>query len=203
MKLYYFPHACALADHIVLEWLGVPYQAIKLTPAGTKSPEYLAMNSHGTVPVLIDGDFVLDQNAAILCYLAELHPDEHLLGDGSLRSRAEVMRWLSFLNSDLHPAFKPIFSPARFHPDPAAAEVVIATARRKVQHYLDYLDLQLDSRDWLTGDRSIADPYLFVMLRWVIRLEIGLDTHHHLSRFLHRMNNDPLVRAAIACEEDY
>ena len=201
MKLYYFPHACSLADHIVLEWVGVPYQTVRMDLAGTKAPEYLALNANGTVPLLIDGDFILDQNAAILCYVAELHPHAQLLGDGSARSRAEVMRWLSFLNSDLHPAFKPIFTPARFHPDPEVAEALGATARGNVRKYLMHLEARLEGREWLTDARSIADPYLFVMLRWTIRLRIGLDGFDRLSRFLERMNADPGVRAAILSEE--
>jgi glutathione S-transferase len=118
MQLYYFPGSCALADHIVLEWTGAKYEAIKLDRAATKSPEFLELNPSGAVPVLVDGDFVLTQNVAILSYLAELYPDARLYGDGTPRGRAEVMRWLGILNSDMHPAFKPIFGAARFHPDP-------------------------------------------------------------------------------------
>src|SRR5262245_4707596 len=117
MKLYYVPGACSLADHIVLEWIGEPHETVKMTWAGVKSREYLALNPDGAVPLLIDGDYALTQNAAILCYLADRHPEARLLGDGTPRGRAEVMKWLAFLNSDLHPAFKPIFSPSRFLPD--------------------------------------------------------------------------------------
>jgi glutathione S-transferase len=74
MKLYYFPGACALADHIVLEWMGAPYGTVKLDRAALKSPEFLALNPRAAVPVLVDGDFTLTQNAAILCYLAERYP---------------------------------------------------------------------------------------------------------------------------------
>ena len=79
MKLYYFPGACSLADHIVLEWIGAPYETVELDRAALKSPEFLALNPNGAVPVLVDGDFVLTQNVAILCYLAERYPDARLL----------------------------------------------------------------------------------------------------------------------------
>jgi glutathione S-transferase len=201
MKLYYFPGACSLADHIVLEWIGAPYQAVKMDLAGTKSPEYLALNPNGTVPLLVDGDFVLSQNVAILHYLAERHPTARLLGDGTSRGRADVLRWLALLNSDVHPAFKPIFKPSRFHPDMSVARVISDTARGHVREYLEQLDARLQERDWLANERSIADPYLFVLLRWTIRLEIesrGLD---NLARFFARMCVDPGVRAAIIAEE--
>ena len=56
MKLYYFVGACSLADHIVLEWTGAPYETVKMSHASVKSPEYLALNPNGTVPLLTDGD---------------------------------------------------------------------------------------------------------------------------------------------------
>jgi glutathione S-transferase len=201
MKLYYFPGACSLATHIVLEWLGAPYDTVKLDLAGTKSPEFLALNPNGAVPLLIDGDFVLSQNAAILFYLAERHPNARLLGDGSARERFEVLRWLSFLNSDLHSAFKPIFKPGRFHPDTSTARVIADTARAHVREYLERVDTHLRGRDWLTEQRSIADPYLFVMLRWAMKLRIDLSGLENLTRFFSRMSADTSVRAAIIAEE--
>jgi glutathione S-transferase len=201
MKLYYFVGACSLADHIVLEWTGAQYETVKMTLQSVKSPEYLALNPNGTVPLLTDGDWVLSQNVAILPYLADLHPEAQLLGDGSLRGRADVMRWLGFLDSDLHPAFKPIYTPTRFLSDPTFAGALAETARANVRTLLRRVDSQFEDREWLADRRSIADPYLFVMLRWVVRLDIGLDGFANLSRFAERMYADPGVHAAIAAEE--
>lgn len=201
MKLYYFRGACSLADHIVLEWIGAPYQTVEMTHASIKSAEYLALNPMGTVPLLMDGDVLLSQNAAILTYLAERYPDARLLGGGNARGRAEVMEWLSFLNSDLHPAFKPIFSPTRFYPDEKYSVAVADTARNRVRAYLDILNTRLERRNWLANERSIADPYLFVMLRWAIKLKVDLNGRSNLWRFLERMYSDPGVRAAVLDEE--
>lgn len=202
MKLYYFVGACSLADHIVLEWIGAPYEAVRMTRESIRSPEYLALSPNGTVPLLIDGDFVLTQNAAILTYLADLHPKMNLLGDGSLRGRADVMRWLSFLNSDVHPAFKPIFAPGRFLAEPTHAGAIQNNARDHVSDYLAQIDGWLEGRDWLTEERSVADPYLFVMLRWAARLHVPLDGLTNLSRFTARMYADGGVQRAISAEED-
>jgi glutathione S-transferase len=202
VKLFYFPGACSLADHIVLEWIGKPYETVKLSHAGTKSPEYLAVNPHGTVPLLIDGDFILSQNGAILHYLAERNPEARLFGDGTARGRAEVLRWLCLLNSDVHPAFKPIFKPSAFHPDSAVARVIADTARMRVREHLERLDLRLQGRDWVVTERSIADPYLFVLLRWTQRLEVDSSGLGNLARFFERMHADAGVREAILAEED-
>jgi glutathione S-transferase len=53
MQLYYFPGACSLASHIALEWVGAPYETVKMDLPGTKSPEYLALNPNGAVPLLV------------------------------------------------------------------------------------------------------------------------------------------------------
>jgi len=202
MKLYYSPGACSLADHIVLEWVGASYETVRLSRASLKAPEYLAINEGGTVPLLVDGDFFLTENAAILTYVADLYPKAQLVGDGTPRGRAEVMRWLGFLNSELHPAFKLIYLPVQFQPDEAVAVAIIEASRIRVREFLARLDARLEGRDWLTGERSIADPYLYVMLRWAIRLEIGLYGFTNLVRFAERMYQDSGVRAAITAEED-
>ena len=201
MKLFYMPGASALADHIVLEWSGQPYETVRMDRHSIKAPEYLALNPTGTVPLLVDGDFTLTENVAILGYLADLHPQLQLAGDGSPRARAEVMRWLGFLNSDVHKAFRPIFFPERYLPDDGQAARLAATARSHVREYLARLDAQLAGRAWLTGQRSIADAYHFVMLRWAIGTKVGLHGLDHLTAFVRRMHADEGVHAALVMEE--
>ena len=201
MKLYSKPGACSTADDIALQWTGQPFELKVVSAEEMKSPAFLALNPAGAVPVLVDGDFVLTQNVAILGYLAEQHPKARLYGDGTARGRAEVMRWLGILNSDVHPAFKPIFGPGRFHPDPAAAGILADTARARVRSYLELLDNRLRGRDWLVDDRSIADPYLFVMVRWARRLSIDAGGLDNLQRFFERMQADAGVRAALTAQE--
>ena len=201
MKLYYFPGSCALADHIVLEWIGAPYEAVKLDREGLKSPEFLALNPSGAVPVLVDGDFVLTQNVAILGYLAEQHPKARLYGDGTARGRAEVMRWLGILNSDVHPAFKPLFGAANYLEDPVLIDKAKDNARQNLRKLFERLDGQLAGRDFVVGQRSIVDPYLFVTLRWAKGQNVDLSGLDNLARFMQRMNDDPGVKKVLAEHE--
>ena len=201
MKLYFMPGACSLADLIVLDWIGAPHQAIRMDLDSIKSPDYLAINAGGTVPLLVHGDFLLTENVAILGYLADLHPDAALLGDGSARGRAEVMRWLGFLNSDVHKAFKPLFSPARFLDERDRDDELARNARHHVRLYLKRLEARMEGRDWLTGARSVADPYLFVVLGWAQAKLVDLQGLPSLARFGDRMASDPGVRAALRAEQ--
>jgi glutathione S-transferase len=200
MKLYTKPGACSLTDHIVLEWIGKPFEVKVLTGAEMKQPEYLAINPAGAVPALVDGDFKLTQNAAILNYLADLNPESHLGGDGTPKSRADINRWLSFLNADVHPAFHPLFGSTAFLEDAAAIEKTKDTARKKLRGLFERANQQLEGRDWLTGTRSIADPYLFVTLQWTKKLGVDLSGLDNLAAFDKRMAADAGVQRALRTE---
>jgi glutathione S-transferase len=199
MKLYYLPGACSLADHIVLEWVGAAYEAHQVQRDELRSPAYLAINPSGQVPALQDDGWMLTENVAILAYLADRFPEAGLAGEGP-RGRAETLRWLAYLNSDVHQAFKPLFNPARFVTDESAHAELQANARTRLRGMFERLDAQLADRDWLTGTRSIADPYLFVVQRWARGKGVDLSGLDHLERFAQRMRDDAGVRAAMKAE---
>lgn len=200
MKLYYFPGACPLVTHIVLEWIGKPYDTQRLTREETKEPAYLALNPEGLVPTLVDGDFVLTQSAAILEYLAELNPQAELLGDDPV-SRAETRRWLSFCNSDMHRTFGLIFGASKFSDgNEAAAQTLSAKATDMLRSFFAIANDRLRGRDWLTGQRSVADPYLYVLLRWAHAKEVPVDDFAELTRFYAHMERDPGVQAALRAQ---
>lgn len=202
MKLYYMPGACSLATHIVLEWIGAPYEAVRVPRDKLKDPEFLAINPAGAVPALVeDNGWVLTQNAAILHYLADLHPGAGLTGDGTLRGRAEVNRWLSLLNADLHKAFVPIFAPGKFIADESQHDAVKASARGNVRILLERINDHLANNEWLADNRrSIADPYLFVTTRWARGVGVDLTGLDNLAAFMNRMEGDASVRKALADE---
>ena len=200
MKLYYFPGACPLASHIALEWIGKPYETVRLTREQTKEPEYLALNPAGAVPTLVDGDFVLTQSAAILNYLGELSPEAGLLGD-TPRERAETHRWLGFCNSDLHKTFGLVFGAAYFSGgDEAIGQTLSAKATETLQRLFALANERLRGRDWLTGKRSVADAYLFVVLLWADMKSIPLPGLDELRAFQSRMRADAGVQAAMQAQ---
>ncbi len=200
MKLYYMPGACSLADHITLEWTGAPYETQKMTHADIKRPEYLLLNAAGAVPTLEEDGWTLTQNAAILNYLADSFPDAKLGGDGSAKSRAEVNRWLGFVNADVHPAFKPLFGATGYLEDNAVVKKTKDHARRQLRGYFEQADKQLGSRDWIAGMRSIADPYLFVVTRWAKAMKVDLSGLDRLDAWFGRMQADAGVQQALQDE---
>lgn len=199
MKLYYKPGACSMSDHLALEWIGKPYTAEKMSNENLKSPDYLKLNPAGAVPVLEHDGWVLTQNVAILNYLADAFPEAGLGGDGTPRSRAEVNRWLAFLNADVHTAFHPLFGSTSYL-DEASVEQTKSHARTKLRDLFGRADAQLQGKQWLTGHRSIADAYLYVVTRWAKAMNIDLAGYNHLAAFVQHMSADPAVRKVLADE---
>lgn len=200
LKLHYLPGACSLTDHIVLEWIGLPYEAHPVARDELRSPAFLAISPNGQVPVLEEDGWALTENMAILNYLADRFPDAKLGGDGTPRGRAEVNRWLAFVNSDIHPAFKPIFGSKSFISDETQHADLQQHARAKLRGLFERANAQLAGRDWLAGSRSIADPYLFVVLRWAQAKGVDLHGLDYLADFSRRMHADAGVQAAMRAE---
>jgi len=197
MKLYSFPGSCALATNIALEWIGAPYSVELIRKEDLGKPELLKLNSNHKVPILDLDGWILYENAAILNYLADIFPEAKLGGDGTPKSRAEVNRWLAVINSDMHPAYTPLFGATEYLGDKAMIEKTKDNARKVLRSYFERLDKQLQGRDWIAGERSIADTYLFVLLLWSHIVNVDLTGLDNLKQFERRMRADAGVKKAL------
>ncbi len=200
MKLYYFPGACALAPHIVLEWVDADYEAIRIEKG---DPEYRKVNPLGVVPAIEYDGRVYTQADAILHWLAERFEDAKLGAHGSPDDNYELNNWMAFLTGDLHPAFFPFFNTPRYTTaeDDESLAAVKAAAEAKVGSYLDFMDAHMQGREFLVGDRkSIADAYAVPMLRWVRLLGKTLDQYPALDAYLARLQDDPGVERALEAQ---
>jgi glutathione S-transferase len=201
-RLYYSVGACSLAPHIALEWIGAPYEAVKVQ-YGAK--ELLAVNPAGAVPTLREDDgWLLTQCGPILDYLAAKHPEAGLSGGDGIRAKAEAHRWSAFFTSDVHAAFWPIFMPDRYTTDQseAARQAVVKAGHRLVAKQLGVLDRHLKNRDCiLDGGRSVIDAYSFPMIRWAMKLLPGGLTGYPNVQALHDgIAADPAVQRVLAHE---
>lgn len=200
MKLYSKPGACSTADHIALQWTGQPYDVELVDGQSMKAPAFLKINPNGAVPALVDGDFVLTQNAAIMGYIADSFPQAGLAGDGSAQQRAEANRWLAFVNSDVHPAFLPLFAPGKFIADEALFDDLRAAARKRLRGLFEQADRQLADKPWLAGFRSYADPYFYITLRWAQGVKVDLSGLDHLAAYTARLEADDGVQTVLKAE---
>lgn len=197
MKLYYSPGACSQAAHIVLHEAGLDHssEAVDLRSHRTAGGgDYYAINPKGPVPALeLDGGEVLTENGAVLQYLGDQAHDERLLPTSGL-ARYRVIEWLSYLASDIHKSFGPLF-------DPASSDAAKQAARDVVVNKLDFVSESLDGRDYLTGDTmSVADPYLFAILGWTGVHGIALSRWSNLVAFRQRMEQRESVQSVMRAE---
>lgn len=199
MKLYYLPGACSLASHIVLREVGDRFDLDKLDHASKKTEggkDFLAINPKGYVPVLtLDSGDVLTEGAAILQYIADQHPETGLAPAAGTLERFRLNENLTFISSELHKSFSPLFNPAISDAEKQAAET-------RVRQKLDQVERQLsDGRSYLLGETfTVADAYLFVVTNWTGMFGIALDSWPHLAAFQQRVAAREAVQSALKAE---
>lgn len=208
LTLHYHPGNASLAPHILLRELGVPFELAHVDRArdAHKSPAYLKLNPNGLIPVLVDGDLVLYEAAAICLHLADTHPAAGLVPALGSAERAHCYKWLTWMSNTLQATLMAYFYPERWVDagnDTAVAQVR-AHAMAKVHGLLQQLDDQFAAHGgpWLLGARySAADPYAFMLCRWTRGFASRPARESpHLAPYLQRMAARPAVQQAIAAE---
>lgn len=200
MKLYAMTGACSMVPHTALEWTKAQYELKLISLKDTKTPEYLKLNPQGAVPLIVDGDFSLSQNVAILEYINAIYPQAKLFGTGDVKAQAKVKHFLAYLNADVHKTFGPIFHPEGMLPKGEGKEDLVETAKKKLVKSMQYPNECLNGQDYLTGELTIADVYLYVMLRWSKQIQLDLSQYANLAPFISRMENNEGVKAVLEQE---
>lgn len=204
-KLYYYPGNANLAPHMLLEELGVDYELVLVDRNNNahKSPEYLKLNPAGRIPVLIDGDLVLFESAAICLHLADRHPQAALAPAVGTIERAHFYKWLMYLTNTLQAELLTWFYPERLASDTAAIAQVKAHAETRVGAMLDLIENTLaDGGPYLLGPHySAVDPYLLMLSRWTRMMRYPARQRPHLGRYLELMVSRPAVQRAFAGED--
>jgi glutathione S-transferase len=200
MKLYYMPGACSLSPHIVAREAGLPIQLV-LVGRDKKLPDgrdYRTVNPNGYVPALeLDDGTVLTEGPTIVQYLADQVPDLGLAPPAGSIQRYKLMSWLGFINTELHKTFSPLFNPKT--PD-AFKEMT----REKLSERFAYVNDQLARPEhrYLTGGTfTVADAYLFVILRWANGMGFDLAKWPRLKEFFADVASRPAVDTALDVEK--
>ena len=209
MQLHYYPGNASFTPNVLLHEAGAPFELklVKRMEGAHKQPEYLKLNPNGLIPVLVDGELVLYETAAICLYLADKFPAAALAPPLGSVQRAHFYKWLAWLTNTLQATLIVYFYPERWvdDGDADAAAQVKARAMSKVQAQLDLLDAQLavHSGPWLLGaGYSAADAYAFMLCRWTR----GFATrpardYPHIAPYLKRVLERPAVQRVFAAEE--
>lgn len=207
MKLYFSPGACCMSCHIALAEAKIPFELVyagKKMDAQAKE-SFLKLNPLGAVPTLVlDDGRILTQNIAILEYIADQKPECHLLPKVGSYERADVVRWLSFVASDLHKAFSPLFRLTQISHNADAQHDIKKWCFATIEKYFSMLESHLAGKKFLTGDQfTIADAYLFTVCRWTKAVSFPIEQFTVLNKYIDTVASRPSVQSVLEREESY
>jgi glutathione S-transferase len=152
------------------------------------------VNPKGYVPALtLDNGEVLTENVAVLQYIADRNPAAKLAPPAGTMERYRLMEWLSFINSEIHKSFSPLFRQD-------APEDTKQFARNNLANRCDYVQRTLGSKSFLMGTFTVADAYLFTVLSWGRHVEVDLGRWPQLQRYVEGIGARPHVAAALKSE---
>ena len=205
LTLYFAPHTCALATHIVLEEVGAGYAARRIDFARNqqRSPEYLKINSKGRVPALVTDRGILTETPAMLVYVAQSFPKAGLAPIDDPFLFAEVQSFNSYLCSHLHVAHAHRMRGYRWVDADDAHS--IAAMQRKVPQSVGesfaMVEREMLRGPWVMGGRyTICDPYLFTLAQWLEADGVDPQTIPRVIDHRRRMAERATVKKAIAQE---
>ena len=198
MKLFYSPGACSLAPHIVLHESGLAFEGVL---ASTKThqladgSDYYAVNPLGYVPFLVLADGrTLREGQVISQYIADQVPASGLAPAAGTWERYKLQEWLSFISSELHKGFSPLFNPA-------TPEDYKPLVKERLLQRLTWLDGELAGKDYLTGSTfTVADAYLFTVTNWAGFVKLDIGALANLAAVRARIAARPAVQAAMKAE---
>jgi len=198
MKLYYSPGACSLSPHIALLEAGLPYELVKVDLKAKKlenGDDFLAVNPKGQVPALgLDNGNVITEGPIIVQVIADKAAAKNLAPARDSDERYKLQETLNFLTSELHKNFSPLFNPT-------FSDEVKGFFRDRLTGKFKYLDAHLQGHDYLMGSNfTVADGYLFTMLRWADAHKLDLSMFANLMSYKDRVAARPKVQEALEKE---
>ena len=200
LTLYYGPGACSMASHIVLEESGEKYNArrMDLAKGEQRTPEYLAMNPQGRVPLLqLDNGEPLAENTAILPYLGK----RFTLWPTDSTAEAKALSMIGFFAASVHPAHAHVGRPERYTQDQSALPGIKEQGLKTFHGHLKQIDGMLAGREWFGNEYSVLDPYGFVFYTWGVRRELPMAELKNFTAFKDRMLQRPAVQRVVEQEK--
>ena len=188
---------------IALEELELEYKAhnVDFSVEEQKTPDFLAINPNGKIPVIIDrdnDDFIVIESGAILLYIAE---KTGKLLPNNFKERSETIQWLMWQMGGLGPMFGQLLVFAV----PFENRLPEATQRyqQETLRLLKVLDRRLENREFIVGDQhTIADVACFPWVRMTQRAQIPLDEYPNLDRWFQSLTKRPAYQRGLAVPRD-
>ncbi|TFL17808.1 glutathione S-transferase family protein [Jannaschia formosa] len=197
LTLHLAPGTIALAVHAALEEAGAEYELrwLDFTAAEQTSDAYLAINPKGRVPTLVTAEGTLTETIAILEWIAETQAPP-LMPDTAW-ARARMRETMTYLASTAHVNHAHKMRGHRWADDPAAHAAMRAKVPETMAASARWLEDRMEG-DWVAGSFSVADPYLWVITRWLDGDGVPLADYPRLHAFRERIEARPAVARVAA-----
>jgi glutathione S-transferase len=199
MKLYGFGPTRSLRALWGLKELNAEFEfvPVNLLAGEHRQPDFLRLNPAGKVPVLVDGDLVATESAAIVLYLAEKYPEKGLM-PADLMQRAQVYRWMMFAVTELEQPLWRITKHSTLYPEAKRLPQDIALAKEEFAAMVSVLERHMDKRLFIVGDSiTVADCVTAYLVDWANEQHL-IDNCPHLRGYLERMYSRPEAPQRIA-----
>jgi glutathione S-transferase/GST-like protein len=182
---------------IALEELELPYtvHAVALGKLEQKRPEFLRISPNGRIPAIVDraeDDFAVFESGAILVYLAE---KTGRLMPADAKGRSRVMQWLMFQMGGIGPMMGQANVFFRYFPE--KIQPAIDRYHGEVRRLFAVLDTQLEGREYLAGDYSIADIANWAWVRTHKWSGVAIDGLPNLERWVAQLAARPACQRGI------
>lgn len=192
---YYLPGTCSLGIHALLNELGVEFKSIHRDDA----KDFTTLNPSNKVPLLVDGDTVIFEGVAIAIYLMEKHNSPMLPKD--LKARANALKWMTFANASLHPAYGRVFF-ALMKLEGEPQKVLVEKAIPIVESLWEQVDAQLAKTKFICGDKpTVADFFLATYANWGPSYGFDVKLGANVKRLVKEVANMPSFKAALQAEK--
>ena len=199
MKLYGFGPTRSLRALWGLNELGAQFEfeVVNLVAGEHQRPEFLQLNPAAKLPVLVDGDLVIPESAAIVLYLAEKYPQSRLL-PADLKARAEVYRWVMFAMTELEQPLWRITRNTFVLPQEKRVPQDVPLAREDFTRMAAVLEHHMEGRTFIVGDAiTAADCVTAYLMDWANEQRL-LEGKPNLQAYLKRMYDRPTAPPRIA-----
>ena len=194
-KLYSMAGSCSLGVHVFLNELG---QEFELIPHGDEAFKKLV--PFGSVPVLQDGDLVLQEGASIMQYLAEKHVSDLLPTSGDAKWKA--FDWMMIANATVHSNYGKLFAAANMMEDNPEKVALMEALAEKISATWAIVDAQLAKTQFVAGDTvTIADIWLSVYANWGGFFPVKITLGENVERMIREVIARPAYQKALATEE--
>ncbi len=199
MKLYEFGPTRSIRARWTLQELGVDFEAVnvELTKGEHHTSEFLRLNPAAKVPVLVDGDLVLNESAAIVIYLAEKYPERGFI-PADLKLRADFYRWILFAVTELEQPWWRVAKHTNLYPEGDRIPADIALARRDFLPMAAVLEKHMEGREFVIGDRVTAADFMVAYTLDVADELQWLGECPNLRAYLERMYGRPRAPKRVA-----